>query len=322
MIDPDTFLTALYVTADDFCNADPHKGGSLHPTGRGHGTGRPPALAPSELLTLALFGQMSRFQSERDFYRYARRHLLSAFPTMPERSQFNRALRGAHPLVVRFLAHLTTQLATERADYEALDGTAVPVRNAKRRGRGHLDGQADIGLSKRLGWYEGFHLLVATTPEGVVTGYGFGPASVSEQPLADTLLALRADRVVAEAADLGCVGRAASGPYVCDKGFEGAAWHRRWRAHFGAEVITAPKRTARMRRWPKALHRWLASRRQIVETAIGALQRWCGLGSDRPHTLSGFRARLAAKVALLNYSIWLNRQYGRSDLAFADLIDW
>jgi len=31
---------------------------------------------------------------------------------------------------------------------------------------------------------------------------------------------------------------------------------------------------------------------------------------------------LAAKVALHNFCIWLNRQLGRPDLAFADLIDW
>lgn len=326
MIDTDTFLTALYVTADDFCNDYDDTASrdrrTHQPVAHDANPGRPPALAPSELLTLALFGQMSHFQSERDFYRYAKRHLQSAFPTMPERSQFNRALRGAHALVVRFQQYLLTELAPESAPYEALDGTAVPVRNAKRRGLGHLAGQADIGFSRRLGWYEGFHLLIATTPEGVVTGYGFGPASVSEQPLTDTFLALRSDSVLAEEADLGCVGRPASGPYVCDKGFQGEAWYRRWRSQFGAEVITAPKRSARVRRWPKALKRWLASRRQIVETAIGALQRWCGLGEDRPHTLAGFRARLAAKVALFNYSIWFNRQLGRADLAFADLIDW
>ena len=49
---------------------------------------------------------------------------------------------------------------------EALDSAAVPPRDAKRRGTGWLPGLADIGWSHRLGWYEGFHRLIAGLPEG------------------------------------------------------------------------------------------------------------------------------------------------------------
>jgi hypothetical protein len=50
-------------------------------------------------------------------------------------------------------------------------------------------GLADIGWSNCLRWYEGFHLLTAVTPVGVMTG--FGPASSKDQPLAETYFALR-----------------------------------------------------------------------------------------------------------------------------------
>jgi hypothetical protein len=39
-------------------------------------------------------------------------------------------------------------------------------------------------------------------------------------------------------------------------------------------------------------------------------------------TLSGFQARLAAKMALYNFCIWLNEQLGRPWLAFTDLVNW
>jgi hypothetical protein len=62
------------------------------------------------------------------------------------------------------------------ACYEALDTSAMPVgdavRDAKRRGEGWLAGQADIGWSNSLGWYEGFRLLVAVDSTGVITGFG------------------------------------------------------------------------------------------------------------------------------------------------------
>jgi hypothetical protein len=43
---------------------------------------------------------------------------------------------------------------------------------------------------------------------------------------------------------------------------------------------------------------------------------------ERPHTLEGFAARLAARVALHNWCIRINREPGRPDLAFADLVAW
>ena len=36
-----------------------------------------------------------------------------------------------------------------------------------------------------------------------------------------------------------------------------------------------------------------------------------GLWQERPHELSGLRARLAARVALHNFCMWLNEQLGR-----------
>ena len=72
MVDVDTFLTPLYVIVDDFCKISlpvetppgPHA-----------------ALTRSEVVTLAIFGQWQGCGSERGFYRYARRHLRTAFPT-------------------------------------------------------------------------------------------------------------------------------------------------------------------------------------------------------------------------------------------------
>lgn len=78
--------------------------------------------------------------------------------------------------------HLALVLdARGSALYEALDASAMPVRDAKRRGEGWLAGYADIGWSNGLGCYEGFRLLVAVNPAGVITGFGFASASTKDQ---------------------------------------------------------------------------------------------------------------------------------------------
>jgi hypothetical protein len=303
MVDVDTFLTTLYVMVDDFCQTQSPK---KHP-------GPEPSLSRSEVLTLAIFARWNRFNSERDFYRYADTKLRNAFPTNSDRSQFNRLVRE---LIESFALHLVSLLTDARGKhpYQALDSSAMPVRDCKRRGYGWLAGYADIGWSNSLGWYEGFRLLAAVDPTGLITGLCFGAASTADQPLAETFFALRAypnPRVP-------CVGSLSLAPYVADKGFEGAENHRRWLEEYGAELIHPPKRNSRIP-FSKRLRKWIATIRQVVESVYDKLFNIFGLWRERPHDLQGLRARLASRVALHSFCIWLNDQFGRPRLSFADL---
>src|SRR5262245_49308858 len=241
MVDVDTLLTTLYVMVDDFCNTFLPL--ETHP-------GPHAALTRSEVVILAIFGQWQGFGSERGFYRYAQRHLRAAFPTLPAREQFNRQVRQQCETLVACFLPLVQLLTAQQCPYEALDSAGIPTRDAKRRGAGWLPGLADIGWSNRLGWYEGFHLLLAVNPIGAITGFGFGPASTKDQPLAETFFALRRHTHPG----LASVGAPARGPYVVDKGFEGQANQAMWRQTYGAQVICPPKRNSRTP-WPKSRRR-------------------------------------------------------------------
>jgi hypothetical protein len=306
VVDVDTFLTWLYVTADDWVKRE------WAPQAR---PGPAPALSVSEVVTLAVFGQWAGFASERAFYRFAARRLRAAFPTLPDRSQFNRRLRAQWSTIVAFGQALAAQDARSAA-YQALDATAVPVRNAKRRGTGWLPGTVALGRSTSLGWYEGFALLAAVTPNGAIAGYGVAAANVKEQRQAETFLAARRR----PHPRLPTVGPWAAA-YLADAGFAGEANHRRWQATYDAVVVSPPQSNS-AHPWPEALADWLRRRRQIAETAFAALLGATRLRADRPHALDGFQARLAAMIARHNFCLWLNRQLGRPPLAFADLIAW
>jgi len=306
-MDMDTFVTTVYVMADDYCK-------SLK---RRPPPGAVPSLSLSEVVALAVVGQWGQFTSERAFYRYAARRLRQAFPDLPDRAQFNRLVRAATPWLTGFSHSLVAQLQARQCTYEALDTLGCATRNAQRRGNGWLAGEANIGYCNRLGWYEGLHVMTSVTPKGVITGFGCAPASTKEQPYAETFLAARAS----QPAGLPETGVPALGWYVTDNGFCGQVNQQRWEQLYGARVISPPQRS-HPRPWPKPWRRWLSGLRQIVETVHDKLLNTFRLGRERPHQLLGFRARLAATVALHNFCIWLNRQLGRPWLAFADLIDW
>jgi hypothetical protein len=309
MIDVDTFRTVLYVMIDDFCQSHRDEK-TAHP-------GPAPALSEAEVVTLAVFGQWANFPSERAFYRYAERNLRAAFPTLPDRSQLNRLQRKAADVIVAFGLFLVCLMDAQNCLFERIDSSGIATPDAKRRGDGWLAGQADIGWSNRLGWYEGFHLLTSVAQTGVITGFGFGPASTHDQRLMETFLAARASKQ----AGLPTAGAAAQGVYVADKGFAGDKPHAFWREHLRAEVITPPHQSSR-KRWSKPWRTWLASIRQLIESVYDKLLNTFRLARERPHDLAGFQARLAAKVSLHHVCIWFNGQLERPPLAFADLVDW
>lgn len=207
-------------------------------------------------------------------------------------------MRRHYGAIVAFFRYLVALLQTQEPLYEALDSTGVPTRDAKRRGAGWLAGQADIGWSNRLGWYEGFHVLLSVNPQEDFLACWHCP-----HPRMPT------------------VGNPGSGYYVVDKGFEGKARHQRWHHYYGARVVCPPKSDSRQP-WPKRLGSWVAGLRQIVETVSEKLHHTFGLDRERPHELAGFQARLAAKAALHNFCIWLNGKLGRHPLAFATLLVW
>lgn len=308
-MDLDTFITTVYVMIDDYCKTQEVK--------RTKTCGPIPSLTISEVLSLVLMSRWNRFSSDRDFYRFADQHLRAAFPSLPDYSQFNRLMRASGNELNNFNQFLWVCMQAQACVYEALDTMGCATRNSKRRGEGWLAGEANIGYSNRLGWYEGLNVITSVTPDGFITGFGCAPASTKEQPYAETFLALRA----AGSLELPEVGRLAQGTYITDNGFCGKSNHQRWRQRYAAQVITPPQRS-HPQSWSKTLRRWLAGLRQIVETVHGKLLITFRLERERPHHLQGFRIRLAASVTLHNFCFWLNTQLGRPKLAFVDLIAW
>lgn len=324
MWDAETFLTVLYVEVDTVIKQQPALRADA-----ARWAATVEALSLSEVVTLALFGQFACFGSERGFYRSAEQRLRPLFPTLPDRTQFNRLQRRAHDPLVALSQHWADadeRLACAAGEvgagaFEAVDTLGIVVRNGKRRGHGWLVGPADRGWCTRIGWFEGLRLLTCVTPSGAISGVGVAAGSAKEQPMADTFFAAR--RHPAVRARLSVVGQPTgdSGYYLTDAGFEGATRHRDWQQRCGARVVTAPNRARPDAAATKPLRRWVAGWRQIVETVHAALLGIFRLERERPHLLAGFQARLAAKVGLHNCCHWLNRCLGRLPLAFADLLD-
>jgi hypothetical protein len=207
MLDVDTFLTTLYVTVDDSCQSGAPKSKP----------GSQASLCASEVITLSIFARWSRFASERDFYRYATINLRDAFPTLPDRSQFNRLVRSCAQLIEAFALHLASLLTdAQKCPYQALEIARLCLSGIA--SVGGMAGWPEMPTSVGLTAWDGRRAL-ACSPRSIPRGSL--PASVSQrslhtadQQLAETFFAVRAQpnqRLIS-------VGSASSRPYIADSG--------------------------------------------------------------------------------------------------------
>ncbi|HEY0035855.1 MAG TPA: hypothetical protein VGB66_04160 [Longimicrobium sp.] len=313
MLSPEDFLLTLYVLVDDFCHRHPE----LVRASSGK-RGPQPKLSPAEVVTMIIFAQWERFSSGRGFWRFAEQRLRPLFPTLPDRTQFNRAARRRTNLVAAFFQDLAAVLGTREAPYEIIDRFGMATRRSGRRGVGWLEGYTDKGLCSRLGFFHGVHILSAISPAGVITGLGVGRASTKDQPMAEALFEarLRQDPSTPAAGQ-----PAASQIYLGDKGFSGPNRHREWYLRTGALLLCPPQK-GHAPEWPVLHRRAIASMRQMVETVHEKLLNRFRLQAERPHHIDGLLVRLYAKAALHNACIWINGSRQRPLLAFAALLRW
>jgi hypothetical protein len=339
----DTFLTTGYCLVDDVYRTEmePQK-----PRRRGQHA----AMADSEVLTLALLAQWRLDRSERVMLCYARRHWRQYFPRLLTQSAFNRRVRDLAGVLCRLgpaLGERAPSLLEAMPPYEVVDGVGVPLLRRCRGLRHRCFGdEAAIGRggSDRT-WAYGIKLLAAVQPQGLCSGFVYGPANTEEHWLADALFFWRRapmqplpDAPALQTAlgpahrrhgerqgptgPLSCplrVGKPTTGSYLGDLGFRGAAWRQHWAHDYGATVLTksdyAPRPSAALQRRAK---RWLNGHRQIVETAWAWLTARFGLCFPRARTALGLRARIAAKVAAFNVTVLINHLSHRPPFAFPD----
>ena len=295
-MDFDYFVVTLYVLVDDWWRES-------HPrTVRWRG--RPPILSDSEVLTLAILSQWSRFRSERDFWRFASAHLRQYFPNLLSQSQINRRVRALEPELSALQRDLAETLLEPSSVYRVLDTTLIPAMVRVRACRkGLFAGQATFGRCvSKTEWIYGFKVALSVTPQGVITAFGLAPANCDERPIGEFL-----------------VSSDGNDAYLADKGFSSVEWERHWLETYGALVAATPQKSAR-RAWPEEACRWASGKRQLIEGVIAQLKDQFGLERHRAKTMSGLLSRLTAKIAAYTCGLYLNTRLGRPLRHLADLL--
>jgi hypothetical protein len=333
--DVNTFLTTLYTTIDEWYQAEIAASKPVRP-------GPKPSVSESEVLTITVLAQWQQNRSERAFLRLVARQWQGYFRRQLSQSAFNRRVRDLAGVLCRLGPALeqVVDLLLGGSAYAVVDGVPVPLMRRCRGERHRLFG-AEAGIGRGGSdkeWYYGVKLLTVVDAHGLISGFVLAPASTEEHWLLEAALRWRQDPTAPQptAADLAealgpshsrggqrtgptgpvgprlGVGQPSTVPYLGDLGYTGARWVAHWWAAYGAQVLTkadyvaVPDEAAR-----QAARSWFSGLRQVVETINNLLSEQLGLKYPRARSRWGLFARIAAKVAACNFTIFFNHLHGR-----------
>ena len=284
--DLDTLLIALYVELTD--RIIPARS-----RGRRRGPGRPPAVTDAEVVCLAVAQVLLRYNDERHWLRAAPSRVGHLFPRLLSQPVYNRRLRATAWLLEAALRWLADHTPATTELLRLLDGTPVVCGRSRTTAvRSDLAGWAGYGHdTSHHCFYWGSRLLLVTTPDGTVTGFGLAnPKLMGEREAVVGMLAM----VPAN--------RPAPGTLlVGDKGFAG----RDFQAALASLdlAIVRPARAGELD--PGSFPNWL---RQRVEAIIWTLKHQLGLDRHGGRIPAGLWTRVVQRLLALNAVVWFNWQ--------------
>jgi len=247
-------------------------------------------LSVSEVIALALFGQLRGIESERSSLRDAERFFSHLSPGVVglHPSSFHRRVRKPR----RFLEPLRRDVVSELVgDPETLivDSTLLSAMHPRqvKQSAGPLEGAAWVRWGSFSVYGLKLHLVCATNR--VPISYELTAANVAEVRLTEELLAgADLDLLLGE----GSLARKLLG----DLAYRSADLEE---ALADSGILLGTERSRQ------------GGTRQQVEICFASLKRVFGIGETLARTLVGLATRIAAKITAYTYAFLVNRRLGR-----------
>ncbi len=272
-----------------------------------HRPGPRSAFTDSEVITLTLVAELLGLDEETAFLAYLGRHHRALFPLLPERSRYNRRRRCLTEVTNRLRAglmgDLLPHLLPQERDLCVIDSVPVPVVGfAHARGEHRWYGEAAYGYvaAKKQTIY-GYKLHLLITHGGLILDFALVPANQADGALTEPLLIDKAHLTV-----------------VGDKAYLNGPVQDRLAARNDVVLLT-PKRKNQREQLPAALTQAIAHSRQIIETVNSQLVGHLHLQRNHAKSVSGWCARVQAKLTAHTVGLYLNRLLGQPPLALKPL---
>lgn len=247
-----------------------------------------PTMSDSEVITVALVIDTYFAGHEQRGLAFIRQYHRNEFPTLLERSRFNRRRRALGNLIEQIRQLIVAPLI-EADPIRSIDSAPIPVCTYT-RGPDCRTVQGweycGVSTSKRQKVF-GFKVHVSVTPDQVVDTWVLAPASYHDSTVAPAVLEYRRNLLVL--GDKGYVRPLLSG----------------WMTEVCQSQLWAPPRRRDREQWPSAFARCANRVRRRVETALSTLCRVFSLEHPGSRSLEGLICRIATRMLGYTISFWI-----------------
>src|SRR5437763_2872433 len=300
MLDKATVLTTIFSIVDDTMKGSAMIQDALRRPGPA------PHLSDSEVITLALYQELSGDPREDHFFRLHQASLQTFLPGLNERSRYNRRKRDLWWAILAVRVSLQLVLdAFELEETAVIDSAPVPCVSYKRsKQASDFVGTADYGVcSSKAMKYFGYKLHSVVSLSGLIMGFLLTAASrYDNQPVVELL-----DSFTHQLKLL-----------LGDGAYNDAALQSYLEHHRSLHLLAPAKANQTPKRSPSA-QKQLNRLRLICETVNAQLQEQLHLSKHDAKSTWGLLTRIAAKLTAHSFGMMINSFLGRPALKLADL---
>ena len=258
-------------------------------------------LSDSEIITIALAGELMTIDSENAWVRYVRKNMCDLFPRMCERSRFNRLRRNLMSVTEQIRVKLGTMLNFTHSSLRIVDsfplevcefGRANFVQSFKYEG-------ANYGYcpSKKKTYF-GYKVHALCTENGYISDLLLTPASIDDRDAVWELIEEYNRHL----------------KLIGDKGYVGARFAQDLAEEKGVLMITLKRDNAKNPE-PKPIRQHIFKIRRRIETSFSQLNDQFNAETTRAKTLWGLLTRLQTKILAFNLCFAINWISGAENLA-------
>lgn len=269
-------LVNIFCEIDDFCN-ELDKNCQNYMLSGPTKSNRGPAccLSISEIMTILVVFQMSRFRDFKNFYTgFLCFYHKSYFPNLPSYGRFvNLINRAIFPLTI-----FTQLKAGKQTGIYYIDSSCLPVCHIKRSKRHKtFDAVAEYGKTS-VGWFFGLKLHIVTNDQGELMAFKITKGNKSDSQEAVPLL------------------KSLKGLAFGDKGYLGKKIFEELISG-GLKLITRKRKNMKDKLDISAYEKQLLNQRGIIETVIGHLKHCYQVWHTRHRSILNAMTHLVAALA-------------------------
>ena len=280
------------------------------PNASAHRPGRNPNCPDSDILTIAWLLEYIGADSENAGYSRLKAELGELFPSLPERSWFNRRRRNLMAISEVFRETLWSCLP--ESDVFIVDSFPMPVCDFKRAKTSTTDLQwADASgclatygkcATKGLGTFFGFRGHLITTGAGVPVDFAIASANIDDREVLPLLV--ERGRYPILLGDKGYISQSLEDELLDTE----------------ATCLLPTRRRNQKQQYPEAFRKLHTRLRRRVETTIGQLTDQFSVSRVRGRSHWGVRTRMSNKFGACLLGCFLNHALGRPLMALKNLV--